>query len=106
MNLWQRLFSKARLEHDLDKELRFHFEEQVRAHMRSGMSEAGARRKARLEFGGQEQIREECRDARGMRWVEDLIQDLRYAVRQLMKDRGVTFVLLLTIALGIGVNVA
>jgi hypothetical protein len=61
----QRLFARKRMEIDLEKELRFHFESQVADKMRSGVSETEARRLTRLEFGGGEQVKEDCRESRG-----------------------------------------
>ena len=65
MNWWQRLFGSERLEAELDKELRFHFEQQVAENIRSGMTEEQARRATRLAFGGLSQVKEDCRESRG-----------------------------------------
>ena len=65
MGWLRRLFSRERLEADLDKELRFHYENQVAEKVRSGISESEARRLTRIEFGGIEQIKEDCRERRG-----------------------------------------
>ena len=88
MSWWRRLLKRSEMERHLDAELRFHFDGLVADNLRAGMSEAEARRHARLEFGGVEQVKEECRDARGTRWIEDLWQDLRFAVRTLRKTPG------------------
>lgn len=104
MNWWQRLRKRGQLETELDTELQFHFQAQVDENIRNGMSDVEARRRARIEFGGLDQVKEDCRDARGTRWIGDIAQDLRFAARLLAKDRWFTLVAILGLALGIGVN--
>ncbi len=70
------------------------------------MNEEEARRRVRQEFGGVEQVKEYCRDARGTRWLEDFWQDLRYATRTLAHARGFTVAAVVTLALGFGANSA
>jgi predicted permease len=106
MNWFSRLWQRERLESQLDAELRDHFERLVGEYIEAGASEDAARRQARLEFGGIDQVKELCRDARGTRWLEDLVQDLGYAWRGFHRNRGFAFVAVLTLALGVGANVA
>ncbi len=100
------LFRREVVETELNEELRFHFDNEVEKYKRSGMSAEEAKRRARLSFGGHEQVKEDCREAHGTSFVDNTLQDLSYAIRQLRANPTFAIVITLTLALSIGANSA
>jgi putative ABC transport system permease protein len=102
MNWWLRLWRRDRMEAELERELRFHQDQHVAELVARGVHPDEARRQARLALSGPEQVKEQCRDARRTRWVEDLLQDMQYAARTLRRMPGFTAIAMIVLAVGIG----
>jgi putative ABC transport system permease protein len=100
------LSGRRQLERDMDDEMRLHLELEAADLMRSGLAADEAWRRARVAFGGIERFKDEGRDARGVRWLDDLTSDARYGARQLRRSLGFASAALVTLALGIGAGTA
>src|SRR5262245_52162264 len=100
------LFRRSRVERELDEEIRYHIERQTQELIAKGLTPGEARNAALRSMHGIEQRKEECRDTRGLRSIDHLVQDLRYGLRVTLKAPGYGFAVVATIALGIGATTA
>src|SRR4051812_31982707 len=96
------LFRKEKIEADMAEEMRLHLERRTEENIAAGMPPEEARYTALRKFGGAEQVKEIARDQRRFMWVDQIVQDVRYALRQFARAKGFTAVVILTLALGIG----
>jgi predicted permease len=100
------LIHRREMDAEVDEELRDHLERQAEKYRRAGFAPNEAIRRAHLALGGREQVKQQSRDSRGTKFIEDIVQDLRYAMRSFAKTPGLTTLIVLSLAIGIGANTA
>jgi putative ABC transport system permease protein len=103
---WRALTHRDDLDQELDEELRFHLDRLIEQNIKNGMTPEDARHAAMKSFSRVDQSKEECRDARGVGLIENVLRDVSYSLRILIKNYAFTIVVIATLALGIGANTA
>jgi putative ABC transport system permease protein len=104
MNLIKKLFRKPSIKREIDEELRFHIEQRTAQNLASGMTTEEAEREARRRFGNLQNVREDCRELRGVNFGETIFREIRLGLRMLGKNPGFAAIAILSLALGIGLN--
>src|SRR5579872_2603692 len=100
------LFARRRVEDELDEELQYHLDRQIEHHLVAGMSAEAARTQALRDIGPITQRKEECRDMRGLNWMDNAFHDLRYTIRQMRKSPGFACTAMFVLSLGISAAVS
>jgi macrolide transport system ATP-binding/permease protein len=105
-HFFDQLFRRDRLDQGMSEEIRFHIAERCAELQRSGMSPDDARRRAQIEFGGIEGVKDEIRDTRRFHLLHDFFEDIRFGLRLLRRNPAVSLLALFCLTIGIGANAA